>query len=56
MSSRHGLTVDEALARIMEAERIDNELERRQAIRKILNDVRSLGYWDGGEDERYQDW
>lgn len=55
MSSRFGLTVDEALAQIMTAERITDEQERRQEYRKILNKVNSLGYHNGGDDERYTD-
>ena len=50
MSSRHGLTVDEALARVMEAERISDEAERREEIRRILDKVRTLGYYAGAED------
>lgn len=52
MSSRFGLTVDEALAQVESARRITDEEERRRVISKILNDVRLLGYHDGGEDER----
>jgi hypothetical protein len=52
MSSVFGLTVDEALAQIMVAERIENEAERRAEIRKILTEVRSLGYHKGTEDAR----
>jgi ribosomal protein S3 len=53
MSSRYGLTVDEALAQLMVAERIENEQERRAEFRRILNKVHSLSYHLGGEDERY---
>jgi hypothetical protein len=57
MSSRFGLTVDEALARTIEAERISDEAERRKEIRRILDRVRSLGYYDGIEEERTNhDW
>lgn len=52
MTSRYGLTVDQALAQIMAAERITDEAERRSEIRKILSSVRQLGYYDGSEDER----
>lgn len=53
MTSRYGLTVDEALARLMAAERIADESERRKEYRKILSAVRQLGYHDGGDDEHY---
>jgi hypothetical protein len=39
----------------MVAGRITDEAERRREIRRILDQVRSLGYYDGGEDERYAD-
>ena len=53
VASSHGLTVDEALARIMEVDRLLGDVaERRKEYRKILTDVRRLGYHDGGEDER----
>lgn len=55
MSSRYGLTPDEALAQIMVAERIADEQERRAEYRRILNDVRYLAYKDGGDEERYAD-
>ena len=54
MTSRYGLTVDQGVARIMEVERIPDEAERRKEYRKILRDVRQLGYHDGGEEEFIQ--
>lgn len=53
MASQFGLTVDQALAQLMTAERIADEQERRREYRKILRQVQSLGYHDGGDDERY---
>jgi hypothetical protein len=52
--SRYGLTVDEALARVMVAECIPDEAERRREIREILHEVRSLAYHEGSEEERCQ--
>ena len=55
--SRYGLTVDEALPKIIELVRIrpgDDVL--RVELRHILNQVRSLAYHDGGDDERYGGW
>jgi hypothetical protein len=49
VTSRYGLTVD----RIVTAERITDEAERRREYRRILEKVRSLAYKDGGDDERY---
>jgi hypothetical protein len=47
------MTVDQALARIMELHRMPpTEAEMRQQLRRILNDVRSGGYREGGDDER----
>ena len=51
----YGLTVDQAVALLMVAERITDEKERRAEFRKILNKVRSLAYRDGGDDVRYSD-
>jgi hypothetical protein len=57
MTSHYGLTPDQALARVMLAERIPDEAERRAEYRKILHDVRLLGYHDGSEEERLSgDW
>lgn len=54
MTSRYGLTVDQAMARLKEAERITDEFLRLTEYQKILNGVRSLGYHDGSEEERCQ--
>jgi hypothetical protein len=56
MSSRYGLTVDEALARVMEVERISDEAERRVEYCKILSNVASLSYHNGGEAEWDSPW
>jgi len=55
MSSRYGMTVDQALARIMELPPSMPDQERRAEIRRILGKVRSLAYTDGGDDERYSE-
>lgn len=55
MTSRYGLTVDQALARIMELDRMLDQEDRRVQIRAILGQVRSLAYHDGGEDERFSE-
>lgn len=55
--SRYGLTVDEALPKIIELVRlrpVDDVL--RAELRGILNQVHSLAYRDGGDDERYAGW
>jgi hypothetical protein len=52
MAVNYGLTVDQGVARLMLAERITDEAERRAEYRKILGGVRALGYGDGGEEER----
>jgi hypothetical protein len=52
MSSRYGLTEDQALAQIMELDDMIDKDERRRSIYRILAKVRSLGYHDGSEDER----
>jgi hypothetical protein len=52
MTSQRGLTVSQALPRIMEIERIPDEAERRREYRSLLARVRSLGYHDGSEEER----
>jgi hypothetical protein len=59
MTTTYGLTVDQALARLMVAERITDEAERRREYRKILNDVRSHGYHEGSDDgyeQAVQQW
>ena len=50
------MTVDQGLARLMEAEKIIDEAERRKVYRSILNDVRSGGYQKGGDDAVDQGW
>ncbi len=55
MSSRYGLTVDEAVPLLMLAARIDDETERRQEFRRIASQLRTLGYLDGAEAERDDD-
>ena len=47
MTSNFGLTVEQALARLMEAGRITDDRERREEYRKILNGVHSLSYHEG---------
>lgn len=47
VSSPFGLTVDEGLARVMEAQRIAPEPTRRAEIRKILEKVRLLAFHEG---------
>jgi hypothetical protein len=48
------MTVDQALARIMELHRMPPpDAEMRQRVRQILDDVRSAGYREGGDNERY---
>jgi hypothetical protein len=44
------LTVDQATTRLMEAARIPGERERREAFRKITEQVRRLAYKEGGDD------
>lgn len=53
MASQFGLTVDDALERLLAAERIKDDAERRREYWKILGDVRLLGYHDGSEEERF---
>ena len=55
MSSSYGLTVSQALTRIMTAERIRNEQDRRAEYRKILGEVARLAYRDGSDEERFKD-
>lgn len=49
------MTVDQALARIMELHKIGpGEDILRKELRKILNYVRAAGYREGTDDERHE--
>lgn len=58
MTSKYGLTPDQALARIMELDKQRDmpEVDRRRAYRSILTKVQSLAYHEGSEEERVGGW
>lgn len=51
----HGMTPDQGLARLREAEKITDPGDRWTAYLRVLSAVRQLGYRDGGDDQRWDD-
>jgi hypothetical protein len=55
MMAREKMTIDKALARIMEAGRIADEAERRSEIRKVLQNMDQDSWSRGSDDQRFED-